>query len=58
MKNYLAEVFIDDRPILNDVVQANQPQTAMMKVLRTATKDKMLKYHRPTKYVVRLTKIK
>lgn len=56
MKSFLAEVYIDDRPVLSKTVAAGQPWTAATAALREAVKSKVVR-HRPGKYVVRLTKI-
>lgn len=56
MKSFLAEVFIDDRPILTKTVVTSQPWTATSVALKAAVKLKVVK-HRAKKYVVRLTKL-
>ena len=56
MKSFYAEVFIDDRPVHTATIQTSQPHTAASRVLKEAVGRKVVK-HRPSKYVVRLTKL-
>lgn len=56
MKSFYAEVFIDDRPVHAGTIQTTQPRTAAARILKEAIAKKTVK-HRPSKYVVRLTKL-